>query len=68
MKILDSNMSLICLQVVFEGVRGNGTQGDIAIDDITLRFGYCKRNGFYFGVGEEGFLYNVLSYKLFSIS
>lgn len=33
----------IYMQVVFEGVRGNGPQGNIAIDDITWGDGYCKK-------------------------
>ena len=28
-------------QVVFEGVRGKNFQGDIAIDDIVLKNGFC---------------------------
>ncbi|KAE8600239.1 hypothetical protein XENTR_v10013144 [Xenopus tropicalis] len=29
-------------QVVFEGVRGSGIEGDIAIDDVTVRKGECQ--------------------------
>lgn len=28
-------------QVIFEGVRGPGIEGDIAIDDVTLEEGEC---------------------------
>ena len=33
------------LQVVFEGVIGNGYQGDIAIDDISVMNGKCSSPG-----------------------
>lgn len=29
------------LQIVFEALRGNGYQGDIALDDITITNGAC---------------------------
>uniref|UniRef100_A0AAY4A6G0 MAM domain-containing glycosylphosphatidylinositol anchor protein 1 n=1 Tax=Denticeps clupeoides TaxID=299321 RepID=A0AAY4A6G0_9TELE len=32
-------------QVVFEGVRGDGFEGDIAIDDVSVTQGKCKANG-----------------------
>ena len=32
----------VCLQVVFEGIRGGGFLGDIALDDISQRDGYCE--------------------------
>nr|KAG5689551.1 hypothetical protein BaRGS_022054 [Batillaria attramentaria] len=32
-------------QVVFEGIRGSGIRGDIAIDDISLRDGLCSSGG-----------------------
>lgn len=35
--------SLIPLQIIFEGVRGSGYLGDIAIDDVTLKKGECPR-------------------------
>lgn len=28
-------------QVIFEGIRGQGIEGDIAIDDVTLEEGEC---------------------------
>lgn len=28
-------------QVIFEGIRGPGIEGDIAIDDVTLEEGEC---------------------------
>ncbi|XP_016101738.1 MAM domain-containing glycosylphosphatidylinositol anchor protein 2-like [Sinocyclocheilus grahami] len=30
-------------QVVFEGIRGNGFEGDIAIDDVSVTKGKCKQ-------------------------
>lgn len=42
--ILELGKSII-LQVVFEGVRGNGIQGDIAIDDISVTPGACGSAG-----------------------
>ncbi|XP_015676469.1 MAM domain-containing glycosylphosphatidylinositol anchor protein 1-like, partial [Protobothrops mucrosquamatus] len=30
-------------QIIFEGVRGTGSEGDIAIDDVTLKKGDCPR-------------------------
>ena len=30
------------LQLVFEGIRGEGSKGDIAIDDIDVSFGDCN--------------------------
>lgn len=38
-----SNSDVLCLQIIFEGVRGTGSQGDIAIDDVTLKKGDCPR-------------------------
>ncbi len=34
--------SFLC-QVVFEGIRGNGFEGDIAIDDVSVTKGKCKQ-------------------------
>lgn len=34
--------SSLC-QVVFEGIRGNGFEGDIAIDDVSVTKGKCKQ-------------------------
>jgi len=31
------------LQIIFEGVRGTSYEGDIAIDDVTLKKGDCPR-------------------------
>ena len=33
------------IKIVFEGIRGNGYQGDIAIDDIKLTDGQCAGAG-----------------------
>ena len=33
---------LFSLQVVFEGVRGRSFRGDIAIDDIVIKNGFCQ--------------------------
>lgn len=30
-------------QVVFEGIRGDGFEGDIAIDDVSVTKGKCKQ-------------------------
>lgn len=35
--------SLTPPQIIFEGVRGSGYLGDIAIDDVTLKKGECPR-------------------------
>lgn len=34
---------VLCLQIIFEGVRGTSYEGDIAIDDVTLKKGDCPR-------------------------
>ena len=31
----------LCVKVIFEGVRGQGYQGDIAIDDVQFTVGSC---------------------------
>ena len=36
------NFSLQYFQVVFEGIRGNNYQGDIALDDISFEDGKCQ--------------------------
>lgn len=33
-------------QIVFEGSRGQGYTGDIALDDVQFREGSCEHNGF----------------------
>ena len=33
------------LQIVFEGVRGYGSQGDIGLDDVSLKSGACPGIG-----------------------
>lgn len=38
-----SPCSLTPPQIIFEGVRGSGYLGDIAIDDVTLKKGECPR-------------------------
>lgn len=35
-------LKLFSLQVVLEGIRGPGIEGDIAIDDVTLEEGECR--------------------------
>lgn len=39
------NIEYLCsffgFQVIFEGVRGQGHQGDIAIDDVQFTVGWC---------------------------
>lgn len=34
---------VLWLQIIFEGVRGTSYEGDIAIDDVTLKKGDCPR-------------------------
>lgn len=34
---------MLWLQIIFEGVRGTSYEGDIAIDDVTLKKGDCPR-------------------------
>ena len=38
-------MVFIMFQLVFEGVVGNGYQGDVAIDDISVKSGACNSQG-----------------------
>ncbi|XP_070100598.1 MAM domain-containing glycosylphosphatidylinositol anchor protein 1 isoform X7 [Equus przewalskii] len=40
-------------QIIFEGVRGSGYLGDIAIDDVTLKKGECPRKQMDPNKGEE---------------
>ena len=39
--------TLLCFQVVFEGIRGLSYRGDIALDDISLNDGSCPPQGIY---------------------
>ncbi|CAH2256324.1 MAM domain-containing glycosylphosphatidylinositol anchor 1 [Pelobates cultripes] len=41
-------------QVVFEGVRGQGVEGDIAIDDVSVKKGDCPRKEIAPTKGKEG--------------
>lgn len=34
------------LQIIFEGIRGNGYQSDIALDDVMILPGKCKPIGY----------------------
>ena len=36
-----SNLTLTCLQIVFEAIRGKGFSSDIALDDIKITSGGC---------------------------
>lgn len=45
---------LMPLQIIFEGVRGSGYLGDIAIDDVTLKKGECPRKQMDPNKGEDG--------------
>lgn len=40
-------------QIIFEGVRGSGYLGDIAIDDVTLKKGECPRKQMDPNKGED---------------
>ena len=37
----DNQLSLIIVQITFEGIRGSSYTGDIAIDDVSLMEGIC---------------------------
>lgn len=41
--LIPAPSSLTPPQIIFEGVRGSGYLGDIAIDDVTLKKGECPR-------------------------
>lgn len=44
--ILAKNSNFIfVLKLVFEGIRGSGIQGDIAIDDVAVTTGSCRNPG-----------------------
>lgn len=49
-----ASCSLIPLQIIFEGVRGSGYLGDIAIDDVTLKKGECPRKQMDPNKGAQG--------------
>jgi len=40
--VLRVTYTFLNLQIILEGVRGSGTKGDIAVDDIKLYTGACK--------------------------
>lgn len=42
------------LQVVFEGIRGSGYEGDIAIDDVSITIGKCKQDNTVASAGKTG--------------
>jgi len=42
---IDNRFSSVLIQIVFEGVVGNGIQGDIAIDDVSVKSGACGTLG-----------------------
>ena len=44
---------MLCLQIIFEGVRGTSYEGDIAIDDVTLKKGDCPRKPIVPNKGES---------------
>ena len=45
-EVRSSNYQFISvLQVIIDGVRGNGYTSDAAIDDITFTFGVCSGEG-----------------------
>ena len=41
----DDLTTIFILQIVFEGVKGNGALGDIAFDDVMLTNGNCPNLG-----------------------
>lgn len=41
-------------QVVFEGIRGPGYEGDIAIDDVSITIGKCKQDNTVASAGKTG--------------
>ena len=46
-RLLTDHLFSFCLfQIVFEGTRGRGYTGDIALDDVQFREGSCEHNGF----------------------
>ncbi|KAF4798747.1 MAM domain-containing glycosylphosphatidylinositol anchor protein 2 [Turdus rufiventris] len=45
-------------QIIFEGVRGTSYEGDIAIDDVTLKKGDCPRKPIGPNKGEENKLFH----------
>lgn len=42
------------MQVVFEGIRGPGYEGDIAIDDVSITIGKCKLDNTVASAGKTG--------------
>lgn len=36
-------INLLCLQLIFEGIRGFGIEGDIVIDDVLIVEGECVK-------------------------
>jgi hypothetical protein len=40
--LMDIIQWLLNIQIVFEGIIGDGNRGDIAIDDISIRSGSCS--------------------------
>uniref|UniRef100_A0A669ELE5 MAM domain containing glycosylphosphatidylinositol anchor 1 n=1 Tax=Oreochromis niloticus TaxID=8128 RepID=A0A669ELE5_ORENI len=41
-------------QIVFEGIRGSGFEGDIAIDDVSITRGECKQQNTVANAGKTG--------------
>lgn len=46
-------------QVVFEGIRGPGYEGDIAIDDVSITIGKCKQENTVASAGKTGKIFTV---------
>ncbi|KAB1276834.1 MAM domain-containing glycosylphosphatidylinositol anchor protein 2 [Camelus dromedarius] len=40
---IDLLLTLILYQLIFEGIRGPGIEGDIAIDDVSIAEGECAK-------------------------
>lgn len=37
------NYSIYYLQIVFEGMAGPGPKGDMALDDLSISYGNCRK-------------------------
>lgn len=51
-------------QIVFEGIRGLNYEGDIAIDDVSITIGKCKRENNLDNAGKTGKSVKEWNYKI----